>query len=160
MGGRGKSRSGGKGKGECEDLNNHRNIHIVSYLPKAFETILVEKVKSTIIEQCSKFQIGAMPGHRPQEHLFVLKSIIALYIYLNIPLILQGFDVSKFFDKESLLDALNALYEAGIRGKTYRLFFELNKNSKIRIKACVGTSRTANTGPTVTVATLEETVIP
>ena len=27
-----------KGKGNSEDLSNHRNIHIKNYLPKAFET--------------------------------------------------------------------------------------------------------------------------
>ena len=117
-----------KGKGECEDLNNHRNIHIVDHLPKAFETILVEKVKPIFIENCSKFQIGAIPGHRPQDHLFVLKSTIALYMYLDLPLILHCFDVSKFFDKESLLDAQgkvgSGLISAVNLGNGINTFFE------------------------------------
>ena len=73
-----------KGKGDATDLNNQRNIHVKSYLPKAFETGVVNKSKTKIVEKCSKFQIGALPGHRPQEHLFVLKSTISLYTYLDI----------------------------------------------------------------------------
>ena len=64
----------------------------------------------------SIYQI-AKAGHRPQEHLFVVKSLIALYIFLQIPLILQFFDISKFFDKESLKDGMNTIYKAGISGK-------------------------------------------
>ena len=71
-----------------EDLSNYRNIHTTDYIPKAFESGIVEKSKSRSIDKCNKFQIGAMPGHRSQEHLFVLKNTISLYIYLDIALIL------------------------------------------------------------------------
>ena len=111
-----------KGKGDSDDLSNHRNIHTKEEFPKAFESGLVLKSKKNIVEGCSKFQIGAMPGHRSQEHLFSIKSVIALYVSLGITLIIQFYDVSKFFDKESLRDALDALYKAGIIGKLYRLW--------------------------------------
>ena len=38
-----------KGKGEADDLSNHRNIHTKDYLPKTFETIFVEKSKPTYL---------------------------------------------------------------------------------------------------------------
>ena len=95
---------------------------------------VVMKSKSNIVVGCSKFQIGALPGHRSQEHLFSLKSVISLYEMLKISLIISFFDVSKFFDKESLRDALDKLYKAGIVGKLYRLWYEINKNSTIQIK--------------------------
>jgi len=110
-----------KGKGDKSDLNNHRNIHTKNYLPKAFESIIVEKSKNKITSKCSKFQIGALPGHRAQEHLFVLKSTINLFSYLKKSLIFQCWDISKYFDKENLKDAMDALYQSGIVGKLYRL---------------------------------------
>ena len=40
--------------------------------------------------------------------------------------IFQGFDREKFFDKESLIDTLNALYGQGdIFDKDYRMWFKL-----------------------------------
>jgi hypothetical protein len=66
----------------------------------------VDKAKEKMIEKCSKFQIGGIPGHRPQEHLFTAKSIISLYSYLDIPLFLQLYNLSKYFDKEILFDAM------------------------------------------------------
>ena len=42
-----------------------------------------------------------------------------------------------------------ALYEAGITGKLYRLWFELNKETNIKVKTGVGVSGTARVGETV-----------
>ena len=70
---------------------------------------------------------------------------MALYEQLDIPLILQTFDISKYFDSEVLKDAMAALYEAGVNGKLYRLWFELNRETEIKVKTGVGMTRTANT---------------
>ena len=138
-----------KGKGEVDDLNNHRNIHTKDDLPKAFETTVVDYSKPKIVSKCSKFQIGGMPGHRPTEHLFCIKSTMALYEQLDIPLIIQTFDISKYFDSEVLRDAMSALYEAGVKGKLYRLWYELNKETEIKVKTGVGTTKAATVGETV-----------
>ena len=47
----------------------------------------------------TKFQLGTKTGHRPQVHLFTLKSIIALYNSLGAAVIVQLYDVAKFFDR-------------------------------------------------------------
>ena len=39
----------------------------------------------------------------------------------------QGFDMDKYFDKESLIDTLKGLYvEGNITDKEYRMWFKLN----------------------------------
>ena len=138
-----------KGKGESDDLGNHRNIHLKEDIPKAFETAVVDSSKPKIVSKCSNFQIGGMPGHRPSEHLFCIKSMMALYQQLDIPLIIQTFDISKYFDSEVLRNALGALYDAGVSGKLYRLWFELNKETEIKVKTGAGMSRTTIVGETV-----------
>ena len=129
-----------KSKGDPSDFN----IHTKEEYPKFFEGIVVDKSKDKIIKKCSKFQIGGIPGQYPQEHLFTAKSIISLYSFLKIPLFLQVWDVSKYFDKEILRDAMDTLYSAGIVGKLYRLWFLLNKN-KIRVKTGFGMTESAAT---------------
>ena len=110
---------------------------------------MVDKSKQKIIQKCSKFAIGGIPGHRPQEHLFTAKSVISLYEYLDIPLFLQTFDISKYFDREILRDAMDSLFEAGITGKLYRLWFMMNKDSQICVKTGFGMTDTAPTGENV-----------
>ena len=95
-----------KGKGEKAKLSNQRFIHTKDENPKAFEHIIISKSKQKIVEGCSKYQIGAIPKHQSQEHLFTLKSIMEWYETLKIPLILQLYDISKFFDRENLQDGM------------------------------------------------------
>ena len=118
-------------------------------IPKSFEQIVVTKMKPAIIKNVSKFQIGAIPGHRSSEHLFTLKSVIALYMNFNIPLIMQFYDIKKYFDSESLRDAMNSMYHCGIKGKLYRLLYELNKENKIKIRTSVGMTDCVETGENV-----------
>ena len=46
----------------------------------------------------------------------------------------QLYDISKFFDIESLRDGMNSIYNCGIQGKLYRLIYNLNKDTKIKLK--------------------------
>ena len=55
--------------------------------------------------------------------------------------IFQGFDMEKFFDKESLIDTLNALYvEGDISDKDYRMWYKLNCKTRISAVTSVGES--------------------
>ena len=136
-------------KVSISDYNSQRNIHTKEAEPNVFECIVVDKSKDKLSQACSKYQIGGIPGHRSQEHLFSVKSVICLYKYLNIPLYLSYWDISKYFVKEILRDAMDTLYEAGIRGKLYRLWYMLNKDSQIRVKTSFGLTGLAATGENV-----------
>ena len=127
-----------KGKGDFQDQSSQRFIHTIEITPKVFSHILVESTKDTLMKNMSKFQIGAKPGHRATEHIFVMKSLIQLYEYLEKPLIINFFDYSTFFDSESLQDVLNELYKCQVKGKIYRLLYKLNQKSLIHVKTPVG----------------------
>ena len=60
-----------------------------SELPKFFGHIVVSAMKAEVFAKMSKFQIATKPGQRPQEHLFVIKSTIALLNILGEAVILQ-----------------------------------------------------------------------
>ena len=106
----------------------------------------------------TKYQIGTKAGHRAQEHLFLLKSVIALYFHLDQVIIISMWDVSKFVDRESLVDCMNELYKCNIKGKLYRLLFQMNKNTKISVQTPVGGTEESDTeegvGPCVPWPTL------
>ena len=138
-----------KGKGRKDDFNSQRFIHMKEEEPKGFEYLVMNKVKPIMVKNCSKFQIGAIPGHQAAEHLFTIMSVMTLYQQAGKPLILQCFDIKKYFDSENLKDAMNALYNYGVKGKEYRLIYELNKENKIQIKTSVGMTESFTTGPTV-----------
>ena len=65
-----------EGTGRKEDLDLTRFIHSKSYLPQTVEAVVVDEMKEDIQEGSSRYQIGGQPGHRSQEHLFSVKSLI------------------------------------------------------------------------------------
>ena len=120
-----------KGKGLKEELDNKRHIHTKNEIPKLFSHILTNTMKPKIIENMTPYQIGAIPGHRSQEHLFTLKSFVALAEDKDVAVIANLIDLVKYFDKECLIDALNELYKANVKGKVYKLVYEMNKELEL-----------------------------
>ena len=68
---------------------------------------------------------------------------------LKQPLIIQVYDLSKYFDKESLRDAMNSLYDAGIKGKLYRLWFMMNCDNQVKVLTSAGMTGIRATGENV-----------
>ena len=148
-----------KGKWAKEDLANQRNIHTKLEVPKFFGHIVIGLAKDKITENMSKFQLGTKPGHRVQEHLFVMRSIITLYELWGKPIIVQLYDISKFFDREMLRDCMDTLYNNGIKGKLYRLIYEMNRETRIKVRTAVGITSEQNTGEGVGQGTLDGAII-
>ena len=89
-----------KGKGKKEELSNNRYIHSKEWLSRLTEGLVVDNMKDKILKGSSPYQIGGQPGHQPKEHIFTVKSIIARCMKEGKMVILQAYDISKFFDKE------------------------------------------------------------
>ena len=131
------------------DLNSKRHIHIKPEIPKYFEHMVATSAKPMIVDNMSPFQIGAVPGHRSQEHLFSLKSVVAMFEDNEEALAVQLFDLVKFFDSECLIDGLGELYRSKVKGKPYKLLYELNKDTRITVRTPVGDSEKRETGENI-----------
>ena len=119
-----------------------RHLHVKEDIPKMFGHLVMSLAKEKMVSNMSKYQIGAKPGHRAQEHLFTIKSVMLLYWHLDKPLFLTMWDVSKFFDRECLKEWMNELYKNDVRGKLYRLVFQRNKETVIQVQTPVGLTQT------------------
>ena len=91
-----------KRKESREDLNNHRYIHLKEWLPRLTEALTVNIMKEDIIKSGNKYQIGGIPGHRVEEHLIVVNTIMQKYIDMKSGVIIQLVDIEKFFDTKIL----------------------------------------------------------
>ena len=139
-----------KKKGSALDLNNMRFIHMKHWRPKLLEGLITEKMKANIVSATPAIQIGGMPGSQSVQHLIVLKSWIKLKDKKKEPAVFCLYDLSKFFDRESLLDVCyNLHHKANIDDKSYRMWFKLNNTTKISVKTSVGESNKAPVPDTV-----------
>ena len=69
------------GKGRKEILSDSHFIHCKDFWARTAEGLIVEDgLKGPLIDMSSIYQIGGQPGHRPEELVFVMKSLIAKYM--------------------------------------------------------------------------------
>ena len=138
------------GKGKREVLADNRFIHSKSWLPRTVEALVVMGgLREPLVDQSSKYQVGGQPGHRVEELVFVMKSTIAKYRAEKKQVILQCFDLEKYFDKENIEDAILSCFKRGADPKAIRCWFKLNKETNIQVKTSVGLSKKATVGAVV-----------
>ena len=104
-----------KGKGDKNSMLSQRFLHIKDCVPKIFQHIVINSAKENLITNMTKFQIACKPGHRAEEHVFCVMSLIQLSERLNTALYLKLFDIQKYFDKESAIDCHTELYRAVVQ---------------------------------------------
>ena len=96
----------------------------------------------------SVYQIGGQPRHRPEELLFVLKSVIAKYRSQGKSVVVNCFDVEKYFDKEQIHDGILSCINRGADPKAVRLWLKLNEDTRIQVKCPgIGLSDVGEVGP-------------
>ena len=145
--------------GSIDDLNNMRFIHEKKDLVKLLGQLVISYVKEIIFDNMPKFQIACRPGHRASEHLFVMKSVIALYERKRKGIIICSYDFHKFFDSENIFDCFFELHKSKIRGKLYRLLFQMNKKIKIKVKTPVGETEEKEAGPTLAQGSVDAAIL-
>ena len=62
-------------------------------------------------------------------------------------------DLSKYFDTEVVVDVMDALYRAGVRGKLYKLWYEFNSKIVVQVVTAGGKSEEKTTGTSTMVPT-------
>ena len=133
-------------RGNKQSLESYRYVHLKQWRARLFDGLVFSRMKKMLINGMSKFQIGGKPGHRIQEHLFVFHSVLELYKKTDTCLFIQAWDISRYFDRHHLSEAMTWLAEASVPDKCYRLFWHLNKNTVVKVKTAAGESDTAVTG--------------
>ena len=104
-------------------------------------------MKDEIFAAGTKFQIGGCPGKRTVFHLFVVQSNIALKLFMGKGVILTLLDLIKFFDKQSLIDACDALHQAEVNKKLLRVWYKLNEHTEIEVRTRSGLTARGLAGP-------------
>ena len=134
-------------KASAQELDNKRFIHMKEWLPRLVEALTVQPMKADIFSTGTKYQIGGCPGKRTVFHLCVVKSNIAYKTLNGQGVILTLLDLIKYFDKQSLIDACDALHKAKVNNKFYRVWYQLNSRTEIEVRTGEGVTARGLAGP-------------
>ena len=120
-----------------------------NHLARTCEALAFQSSKSHIFDKSTVYQIGGQSGHSPEEHVFTLKIVIGLMEYMGEGLILNLVDIISFFDREEILDVIEALEDMEVNKKVIRLWYKLNDKTEIKVKTSVGVTKSAQVGALV-----------
>ena len=74
-------------------------------------------------------------------------------------IIIQFYDISQYFDKEMIEDAMITCEKRNVNPKATRLWYKLNEQTKIQVRTGAGLSAPALVGPVVGQGTLGGTLL-
>jgi hypothetical protein len=129
-----------------ETLKNNRFLHMKEVLARCVDSLVVRQMKDALISRLSIYQVGGLPGHSILEHLLTLKTVLARMEQIGSGLIFLAMDIISFFDKEDIYDCPNTLEKLEVNKKAVRMWYLLNRNTKISIKTSHGMTQEAAVG--------------
>ena len=136
-------------------LSDNRFIHCKPWFPRLVEGLVVEGgLREALLGRSSMYQVGGQPGHRTDELVFTVKSVMGKYKEEGKPMILQMFDISKYFDKETIEDAILTCEKREANKKATRIWYKLNQKTKIQVRTGVGMTEEAEVGAVLGQGTL------
>ena len=128
-----------KGKGDKENLCNHRGITTSSTIGTIIETMIDNRIAHLV--PYTQAQGGGKKGASCADHLFILRAIIDISIKEKRSTFITFYDVSKAYDNVDNNDLLVTMWEKGLRGKSWRILKKLNTDLKASIKTRFGPTR-------------------
>ena len=128
-----------KGKGDKENLNNHRGITVSSAIGNIVEEIIDRRIAAIV--EFSQGQAGGKKGACTADHLFILRSLITIAKTKKQSLFITFYDVSKAYDNADVDNMLYVMWENGVRGKLWRILRNMSTNLTAKIKTRHGLSR-------------------
>ena len=121
-----------KNKGSINDPNNYRGITLLSCCGKLFTSLINNRLtkyfdqKNTIGEE----QAGFRADHSVTDHIFVLHSIIEIFLSLKKRLYCIFIDYEKAFDLVNRTFLWQKLLSTGVGGKVLMVVKDMYKKAK------------------------------
>ena len=128
-----------KGKGDKENLNNHRGITVSSAVGNILEEIIDRRINAIV--EFSQGQAGGKKGACTADHLFILRSLMTIAKFKKQNLFITFYDVSKAYDNADVDNMLHVMWDNGVRGKLWRILRNMSTNLTAKIKTRHGLSR-------------------
>ena len=149
-----------KGKGKKQELSNSRFIHCKEWMARAAESLVVsDGLKPFLLAGSSPYQVGGQPGHRPEEMVYVMKSFISKQRKEGKQVVVQCYDIQKFFDKEQIEDGVLTCLRRGAGVPAVRLWYKLNEDTRIKVRTAAGVTAAGEVGAVVGQGTIGGTLV-
>ena len=128
-----------KNKGPRDDVNNYRGISLISCIGKLFTALINQRLEEYINKNqiLGEEQAGFRSNYSTMDHIFVLNSIIDLYLNKikgKKRLFCAFIDYEKAFDLVDRVSLWSKLLNYKVNGKLMRVIYNIYENAKACVK--------------------------
>ena len=88
-----------------------------------------------------------------------ISSVLALTEMHNDAIGIELLDLVRYFDREALVDAMDELHKSKVEGKLYKLVFEMNRKTNIKVRNAVGESDAKETTENICQGSIDGAII-
>lgn len=122
--------------GSKDKPDNYRGITLLSCLGKLLTAVINHRLEKFIHEKSyiGNEQAGFRKGHSTADHIFVLHTLLEMYVKNNKRLYTCFVDYKKAFDNVNRLELWRKILKAGINGPIFNIILNLYQNAKSCIK--------------------------
>ena len=131
-----------KGKGDVKDPDNYRGITILSCLGKLFTSVINNRLTDYIesVGIIGEEQAGFRQGYSTIDHMFVLNSILEIYLHKKKRVYCAFVDYKKAFDLIDRTSIWMKVISSNINGKLFTVIYNMYSNAKSCAKLSGGQS--------------------
>ena len=127
-------------KGSLLELRNERGIFRVDILRSILMKLIYNQEYQEIDKNMSEGQMGGRKNKGSRNNIFIINGIIhdVLSSKNKKPIILQIYDYSQMFDSMNLKQAINDIYEAGLKNNNLSLLYKANNEIMMAVNTPSG----------------------
>jgi hypothetical protein len=139
-----------KGKGQRNDLNNHRGIFRTTVLRNILDRLIYNDIYPIVDGNLTDCNVGSRKGRNIRDNLFVLNAILnSVNNGKEDSCEIVVYDVEKCFDSLWSDECINDLYDAGVTDDKLVLLYLENYNAQIAVKTPHGLTERVSTSKVI-----------
>ena len=132
-----------KGKGSKQNVVNLRGIFKLPIVRNILDRLICYDEQDEVSTNMGQFQVGNQMGRNIRDHTLVVQAVMneAREEKLKIDTIFT--DIKQCFDSIWLEEAINDLYDSGIKNRNINLLYEGNARTRMCVETSIGRSSRA-----------------
>ena len=130
-----------KGKGNHQDVVNWRGIFQLAITRNILDRLVYNEEYATVSSNIGCFQAGSQKGRSIRDHTFILHASINEAKIMKRNIDVNFYDIGQCFDSVWLSEAINDLYDSGVRNRNLNILFNGNLKTSMSVKTVFGKTK-------------------
>ena len=127
-----------KNKGSRQDVTNWRGIFKLPILRNILDRMIYNDECKEVSKNMGHFQVGNQKGRSIRDHTLVVHAVSNEAKMKKFDIDINFYDIKQCFDAVWLKEAINDLYNRGVKNRNLNLLYSGNSKTRMSVETGVG----------------------